>query len=153
MIKLTKAELLYDQLWPTLMGLAVGLATVFVHRARSGALAWGLVLAWVLIIAAGIYMRAGRGRSNSTTFTIVVIALPFAIAAFSSNAKLLLVSDWRTYTWLIGHVVFAVITRVFGNATRQSARSQLLEAPAGANRSGYEVGAVADRNEGDHVNR
>lgn len=151
MIKLTKAELLYAQLWPALMGIAVGFATTVVHRGRTGQVPWGLILAWALIVASGIYIRAARGRSQSTTFTIVAIALPFAIAAFSSNAKLLIVSDGRSYTWLIGHVVLALITMFFGAATRAHTHTHSLEAPQATLAAGNAVAGV--RKEGDHVNR
>lgn len=152
MIQLTKLEQLYAQLWPIVMGIVVAVAATFVHRARSGGVPWGLLLAWTLMIAAGIYMRAGRGRLQSVTFTIVVIALPFAISAFSSEAKLLIVSDWRSYTWLIGHVVLALLASAFGAATRTRPAGDQGEVPSVSANQNL-VTAVATSNEGDHVNR
>ncbi|MDO5727135.1 MAG: hypothetical protein Q4Q03_04365, partial [Bowdeniella nasicola] len=104
-----------------------------------------IILAWALIIAAGIYLRAGRSPRQATIFTIVVIGVPFIVALASPSAKVLIVADWRSYIWLAGHVLAAIITRIFGAAT-SAPQEQSPTTP------GVPL-AVSQRNGGNHVHR
>ena len=122
------------------LGLVVGYAALLVHRGRSGDIPWGLLLAWAVVAAAGIHVaakekvalhrlqriqarQAGNGRMRRAPIAPAVFALsaslfPIALVVLTESARLLALLDWRSITWIIGHLLVAIITAGFGGFTR-----------------------------------
>lgn len=122
------------------LGLIVGYAALLVHRGRSGDIPWGLFLAWAVVAAAGIHVAAResiaqhrfrqlqarrpegeRGRRSPmapVAFAICATLFPIALVTLTESARLLALWDWRSITWIMGHILVAIITAGFGGFTR-----------------------------------
>ncbi|MDO5700786.1 MAG: hypothetical protein Q4P36_04855 [Bowdeniella nasicola] len=98
------------------IGGIVGYLSLIVHRARSADLPWGIVLAWVLVGAAGIALRIEAGARPALTFAGGALLTPLAITQFSRHVFAL--NDWRTSVWFIGSCAVVIIATAFGAYVR-----------------------------------
>lgn len=102
-----------------LLGLVVGVVGTGVHRANDP---WGLVLAYLTVLAAAVLARAwGRGRAT-TAYALALAAMVLAMGFVRPGGDVLITDDAIGYAWLAAPALVLVVAllpaRLFSDEPR-----------------------------------
>lgn len=89
-----------------LLGMVVGVVGTGVHRANQP---WGLVLAYLTVLSAGVLARAWARRLAMTAYGLGLLAVVLAMTFWRPGGDVLVTDEPIGYAWIAAPVLVAVV--------------------------------------------
>ena len=89
-----------------LLGVVVGVLGTAVHRANQP---WGLVLAYLTVVSAGVLARAWARRLAMTAYGLGLLGIVLAMTFWRPGGDVLVTDEPIGYAWVAAPVLVAVV--------------------------------------------